>query len=186
MQLQLFFSTLIGLKPEVSAVKAVGTDGEKNLVDAVMRSFPEAAQIRCFRHLQQNIESHLREHKFSANAITQYVKDIFGWRDADDTYHEGLVDSESINGFNTTLLQLKDKWHQLEQDDFQDKIHMMGFHDWFTKYKADDFRHYKLRPLRERISLGSPPSSFHTNDSESINALLKESLGYKKTPMGPI
>ena len=117
----------------------------------------------------------------SASAITQYVKDIFGWRDADGTYHEGLVDSDSIDGFNTALLDLKNKWNQIEQDDFQDKTHKVGFHDWFTKFKADDFRSSTLRPLRERIGLGSPPSSFHTNDSESINVLLKESLGYKNT-----
>lgn len=175
-----FFSTLIGLKPEVSAIKAVGTDGEKNLSDAVMRNFPEATQVRCFRHLQQNIESHLREHKFSAGIITQYVHDIFGWRDAEGTYHEGLVDSNNISDFNTTLLKLKEKWNKLERDDFQDKSHKEGFHDWFTKFKAHDFGHYTLRSLRERIGLGSPPSAFHTNDSESINALLKESLGYKK------
>ena len=175
-----FFSTLIGLKPEVAGVKAVGTDGEKNLVDAIMRNFPEADCVRCFRHLQQNVERHLHEHRFSASAITQYVKDIFGWRDADGTYHEGLVDSDSIDGFNTALLNLKGKWNQIEQDDFQDKMHKVGFHDWFTKFKADDFRSSTLRPLRECIGLGSPPSSFHTNDSESINAFLKKSLGYKK------
>ena len=78
------------------------------------------------------------------------------------------------------MLELKDKWNQIEQDDFQDKIHKVEFHDWFTKFKADDFHSSTLRPLREHIGLGSPPSSFHTNDSESINALLKESLSYKK------
>ena len=34
------------------------------------------------------------------------------------------------------------------------------------------------------MGLGSPPSAFYTNDSESINALLKESLNYKKQQWG--
>ena len=71
-----FLSTLVGLKPEISAVKALGTDGEKNLVDAVVRNFPEAACIRCFRHLQQNIESYLCEQQFSSGVIRQYAHDI--------------------------------------------------------------------------------------------------------------
>jgi len=37
-----------------------------------------------------------------------------------------------------------------------------------------------LRNLREDLGLGSPPKSFYTHNSESINALLKECTGYKK------
>jgi len=37
-----------------------------------------------------------------------------------------------------------------------------------------------LRSLREDLGLGSPPKDFYTNNSESINALLKECTGYKK------
>ena len=117
-----FLSTLVGLKPEIAAVKAVGTDGEKNLVDAVVRNFPEAAHVRCFRHLKQNIESHLREQQFSSAAIVQYTRDIFGWRDSDGQYHEGLVDSDNISSFDSSLFSLKSKWDQLEQDDFHDRV----------------------------------------------------------------
>ena len=151
----------------------------------LVRNFPEAVHVRCFRHLQQNIESHLREQQFSSAAIAQYTHDIFGWRDSDGEYHEGLVDCDNISCFDSSLLSLKSKWDQLEQDDFHDRVyHKAGFYDWFTRYKADDFRHCTLRSLREDIGLGSPPSAFRTNDSESINALLKESLGYKKHQWG--
>ena len=135
--------------------------------------------------LRQNIEAHLREHQFSSAVVSQYIQDIFGWRDEENAYHEGLVDSYNIDAFDASLRNLKSKWDQLEQDDFQDRIfHKVGFHDWFVKHKADDFRHCTLRSLREDIGLGSPPSAFRTNDSESINALLKESLGYKKHQWG--
>ena len=78
---------------------------------------------------------------------------LFGWRDSWGNYHEGLVDSDNISSFDTSLLSLKSKWDQLEQDDFQDCIfHKNAFHDC----KADDFHHSILRSLREDTSLGSP------------------------------
>ena len=76
-------------------------------------------------------------------------------------------------------------WEQREQIAFQGrKSHEPGFHAWFTRYKADDFHHCTLRSLREDVGLGSPPRLFYTNDSESLNAQLKESLGYKKHQWG--
>jgi len=43
-----FLSTLCALNRKVQSVKAVGTDGEKNVVDAVLNNFHQAAHIRCF------------------------------------------------------------------------------------------------------------------------------------------
>ena len=59
-----FFSTVIGLKQKTATMKAIGTDGKKALVDAALQNSPQAAHVRCFRHLQQNIECHLRENNF--------------------------------------------------------------------------------------------------------------------------
>ena len=58
------------------------------------------------------------------------------------------------------------------------------FHEWFLKWKGDEFHHGTLRFLREDVGLGSPPKPFYTNDNESINALLKECFGYKKHQWG--
>ncbi len=69
----------------------------------------------------------------------------------------------------------------MEEVAFSDrKAHQTNFHTWFVKYKAEEFRRCTLRSLREDVGLGSPPVGFYPNDSESINALLKESLNYKK------
>ena len=87
-----FLSTLIGLKPEIAAVKAVGSDGEKTLVEAILRNFPAAVHLRCLRHLQRNIERYLHKHNSPASATKIYIRDIFGWTDTDGLYHEGLVD----------------------------------------------------------------------------------------------
>ena len=35
--------------------------------------------------------------------------------------------------------------------------------------------------IRENVGLGSPPTIFTTNASESINSVLKKQVGYKKT-----
>ena len=114
--------------------------------------------------------------------MKQYTHDIFGWSETDGSYHEGLVDCRDIQSFNTSL---KPKWDHQEQNSFQDrKSHEVNFNAWFTKCKADDFRYCTLRSLREDIGLGSPPLAYYTIDSESINALLKESLGYKKHQWG--
>ena len=137
---------LVGLKPEVASLKAIGTDGENNLVDATVCNFPEAAHIHCFCHLQLNIEAHLCKHQFSSAVVSQYIQDIFRWRDDENAYRKGLVDSYNIDAFVADLSNLKRKWYQLEQQDFQDHVfHKVGFHDWFLKCKADEFHHCTLR-----------------------------------------
>ena len=58
--------------------------------------------------------------------------------------------------------------------------HLPLFFTWFSNHIADTCRHHTLRSLREDVGLGSPPVAFRTNDSESINAVLKECVGFKK------
>ena len=172
-----FLSTLCALNRKIAAVKAVGTDGEKNLVD----TFHQAAHIRCFRHLQQNVDMHLREQQFPTSMIKEYIHDIFGWSETSGTYHEGLVDCCDSIVFDASLTSLKETWDEMEIEAFSDrKSHKPQFHQWFVKWKSEDFRNCTLRYLREDIGLGSPPKAFYTNNSESINALLKQCTGYKK------
>ena len=94
-----FFSTVIGLNRQIAYVKVVGTDGEKNLADAALHNFSQAAHVCCFRHLQQNIEMHLRDEQFPADRdeqfpadiVKEYTHDIFGWSEINGVYHEGLM-----------------------------------------------------------------------------------------------
>jgi len=105
-----FLSTLVGLKREIADINAVGTDGEKNLVDAVLRNFPHVAHVRCFRHLQQNIELHLRNERSTLRIF------LVG-NEADGTYHEGRFSGDccDISTFDAKLEILKTKWNQLEK-----------------------------------------------------------------------
>ena len=65
-----FLSTLVGLNRGLDYVRAVGTDGELALVDAVKHQFPWCLHVHCFRHLQNNIERHLQENHFPSNMLT--------------------------------------------------------------------------------------------------------------------
>ena len=61
---------------------------------------PQAANVCCFIHLQQNIEQHLREEQFPPAVIKLLVGDIFGYTYSDGTHHEGLVDSCDAETFD--------------------------------------------------------------------------------------
>ena len=127
----------------------------------------------------------MREEQFPPAAIKRIVGDIFGHTYSDGTYSEGLVDSCDPETFDAQLADLKPKWDRHEKQAFSDrKSHDPAFHTWFSKFKAEDFRQCTLRSLREEVGLGCPPKPFFTNDSESTNALLKHSLGYKKHQLG--
>ena len=57
------------------------------------------------------------------------------------------------------------------------------FYDWFFKYEYDIFRDTMLKPVREMAGLGSSPEQFSTNASESINAMLKAKVDYKRSEL---
>ena len=40
-----------------------------------------------------------------------------------------------------------------------------------------------IRPIREKAGLGVPPVAFTTNASESINAMLKKRVDYKRNEL---
>ena len=103
-----FFSTLIDLNKNLQNLCAFGTDGEKNLSDALARHFPFAAHVRCFRHLQRNVEDYLTEKKFPKAASTEYIQEIFGHRVC-EIYYEGLVDLRTASEFHEKLTSLQSR-----------------------------------------------------------------------------
>ena len=54
------------------------------------------------------------------------------------------------------------------------------FH-YFVQYQADVVRYHMKKDIRESVGLGSPPSAFTTNASESINAAIKRKVNYKES-----
>ena len=119
--------------------------------------------------------------QFPQSSINEYIQEIFGFVDSDNAVHKGLVDSYTSEEFDVRLQALQFKWDSRELKCFAShKSHSPLFYMWFTKHIADICRNHTLRSLREDVGLGCPPMAFRTNNSESINAILKDCVGFKK------
>ena len=103
--------------------------------------------------------------------------DIFG-RNVEMQQVDGLVDAESEEEFDKGTQILCKKWQHF---DSEESGPMHAFSEWFKRYKCSTIKQAMLRPVRVRAGLGNPPSTFTTNASESINALLKNQVEYKKS-----
>ena len=170
-----FASSLIGLRPDLRAVHAFGTDGEKALADAFGHEFRYATHLSCFIHFRRNLKQELRDRKFSAAATKSVLDDIFGVQHG-DVFAEGLVDSSSEEDFDKKLESLKKKWESLEMDD---PMITSGFHGWFQTFKAETVRTTMLKSVREEAGLGCPPDQFTTNSSEAVNSVIKKHMNFK-------
>ena len=59
----------------------------------------------------------------------------------------------------------------------------MVFFDWFVQHKVEMITSGMLQPTREDAGLGFPQASFTTNACESLNAMLKREVNYKKNEL---
>ena len=173
-----FASTLIGLRKELKHVLAFGSDGDKAMVEALSHNFPFAVQLRCFLHFKKNVEQKLKELGIPAQVVQEFLSDIFGKRTA-NTYKEGLVDSCSVQEFDERVENLKPLWDAREKPFAL--VSGPRFHSYFIQYQADVVRYHMRRDLRESAGLGSPPSKFITNASESLNAAIKRKVDFKES-----
>ena len=104
------------------------------------------------------------------------LHDSFGQR-LGPTFQEGLVDSTDNDDYENKLEHLVQSWMNSEMPSIAD---ISKFIQWFMTHKAGVIENSMLHPVREECGLGNPPSIFTTNTSESINALLKHKVDYKK------
>ena len=109
---------------------------------------------------------------FTQDKRSEILDDIFGKR-VGTTFYEGLVDTKNEDEFENKLDALLCKWKKDEDKD--DK-----FFDWFLKNKVNVIKNSMLQPIREEAGLGSPPVSFYTNASETINSVTKAKVQYKR------
>lgn len=114
-----------------------------------------------------------------SNLAKEILDDVFGQR-VGDVLKEGLVDAENSIDFQAKVSSLLTKWSDVESTSNCD---IDVFLDWFKANKVDVIRNTMIRSAREECGLGSPPEIFTTNPSESINALLKHKVNYKKSEL---
>lgn len=173
-----FASTLVGCRPSLRQVLAFGSDGDKALVEAFTHNFPFAIQLRCFIHFKRNIEEKLKSLGFSSSISQEFLDDIFG-KTLGNSYQEGLVDCDSAEDLDKCLSQLKSIWDSRESAHSSNNESL--FYAFFSKYQSDVIKHHMRKDLREAAGLGSPPSIFTTNGSESINAAIKRKVDHKES-----
>ena len=174
-----FLSTLIGLRRELANVQCFGTDGEIALIDACKQAFTLGLSLICSIHVRRNIIAKMHELRISEGAKKMILDDIFG-HSTGGHYSEGLVDAVSESMFNSLLEVMSSKWNML---DISEDGPMHTFTRWFKRYKCDTVVASLLRPIREQAGLGCPPEQFTTNASESVNALLKNKVDYKRNEL---
>lgn len=174
-----FLTTLIGLRRGLANVQCFGTDGEIALIDACKQAFTLGSSLICSIHVRRNISAKMHELRISEGAKKMILDDIFGY--STGSHHtEGLVDAISESMFNSLLEVMSSKWNML---DLSEGGPLHTFTRWFKRYKCDMIVNSLLRPVREQAGLGCPPEQFTTNASESVNALLKNKVDYKRNEL---
>ena len=169
---------MISLRRELSAIKCFGTDGEEALIDAFQHACPSSLYLICSVHVQRNTKAKLQEIGISDRFRNIILDDIFG-KNVGSHYNEGLVDTTSSKAYDGVFKSLTKKWQALDlSNDALNK-----FVRWFQKYKSNVIKRSMLKPIREKAGLGIPPVSFTTNASESINAMLKKKVDYKRNEL---
>ena len=104
-----FFSCLLRLEPRLESIQAYGTDGERALVNAIRTCFPSGIGLRCFIHIQNNIEERL---KGSSSAVERaIVRDVFGYQ-MGNVYNKGIADASSEEEFDQLLSAMQAKWEK--------------------------------------------------------------------------
>ena len=174
-----FSSTLVGLRHSLAALKSFGTDGESALIQAFQQLFPSAIHLLCSNHVRRNIKDKLHELHVPESAKTAIVSDIFGSQ-VGGCHFEGLVDARSDSEFEDGVSALTAKWRCLDDQQYGP---VGRFVSWFLTYKKSDIQNGLLRPVRQSAGLGDPPAVFTTNASESINAVLKSKVHYRKSEL---
>ena len=148
--------------PPCSAVLALGTDGELNTVNALLRVFSRAVHLRCDLHMKDNILSKLTSLGISSAVSKEYMADIFGCGE-----EGGLVHSLSPSEFDDALSKIKATW---------ETRHPKGadFIAYFLNQNASDIKGTMTVEVRSLCGLGFPADVYTQNASESMNRVLKE------------
>ena len=152
-----FAGTLVGLHKELVNVRAFGTDGLKSMIEAFSHSFPHSLHLRCFIHFKRNIAEKL-------GILSSVAEEFLSGKRCGTMYEEGLV---------VPLLTSASKLGM----SVKSRMLPVFFPTFLDIRLCSSMR----KDLREKAGLGSPPSIFTTNASESINAVLKHKVNYQES-----
>ena len=155
-----------GLKEEL---RAFGTDGEKPLEQSFSEGFPSAVKLRCMSHFRNNVKDHLKA--LEDSSTTEITNQIFGYH-FDGVYHEGLVDADSSEMFDTLFESVRTKWEEKSP----------SFVRWFAT-TTTMIKETMLPKVRTAAGLGCPSKKFYTHCSESNNHVIKHKENYQEVSL---
>ena len=174
-----FASSLVGMSPQLEGVRAFGTDGEDALANALAHEFGFVQRLTCFIHVRRNVKDKLADCNIPSELAHKILDDIFG-RKLGTVFVEGIVDASGVTDFQSKLEAVLQGWWVLSLPSTAD---LEKFIQYFSTRTAAVIRDTMLRPIREECGLGCPPDIFTTNASESINAILKRKVNYKRNEL---
>ena len=122
-----FASTIIGQCSQLEFVCAIGTDGEKALIDAFKHEFGFAQHLTCFIHDRRNIKNKLHECDIPSQLSIEILDDVFG-KTVGTTRVEGLVDACSESDFQEKLDEPVKKWQDAT---LSSSANIDSFLSWF-------------------------------------------------------
>ncbi len=164
------FNELVKKKPSLAtSLKAFGTDGEQALINAASEAFPFAVHLRCALHLKDNITANLRKMLTPDRLIKEVLRDIFG-----TGAERGLIHASSKE-FDSKLCVLEKRWQALEMEH---GIHTPRVYQWCRLHVFSVVRDSLNSELLH--TLGVKSEKYTQNSSESINALIKRYVSFKK------
>ena len=130
--------------------------------------------------LRQNIKDKLHSLSLSQNVWKDFLGDIFG-QQTGTHYEKGLVDSESAEVFNKAVAKIENQWNNFEIGCLG-KNHKPQFHTWFCRHKVEDIIQCVLPNVRAKAGLYAT-SKFTTNNSESLNHVIKQEVEWQENKL---
>lgn len=135
-------STLIGLRPSLSQIKAIGTDGEINLFKAILTNLPSAQHVRCAVHMCRDLQRKFGEMGVPKKYHKLFLTDIMGSFYSPESI--GLVDAMSVETFDEMLAGFEKVWGEREAEFSSSRPHL---YTWLCKYHAADIRSSMIVPV---------------------------------------
>ena len=169
-------SSLVGLSRELEGIRAFGTNGEEAPSDAFKHEFGFAQRLTCFIHVRRNMKDKLAECNIPVDLSQKILDDVFG-KKLGSVFVEGIVDASDDSDFQNKLDAVTQAWCSCS---LPSTANLERFIDYLMASKASVIHDTMLHCVREECGLGCPPDIFTTNASESVNAVLKRKVDYKR------
>ena len=133
-----------------------------------------AQRLTCFIHIRRNLKDKLAECNITVDLSQKILDDVFG-KKLGSVFVEGIVDASDDSDFQNKLDAVTQVWHSCSLPSTANLERFI-----FMVSKASVIRDTMLHCVREECGLGCPPDIFTTNASESVNAVLKRKVDYKR------